>query len=85
MTVISTNDLARMRRAVARKLPVVTYHKARANDVFQAVEDWEVGGHTSVPTETRQGAMETAAGVSLITQQEIAFWEVWSQWKSGRL
>lgn len=85
MATISANDLARMRQAAARERPQVDYQKARANAVFQAVEDWEVGGHTTPPAQAREAVMEAAAGVALPLALETLMWRVWALWKAGRL
>jgi len=85
MATIPTAALDKLRRCVARKLQVdgeaIDYLKAEANAVFQAIEDWEVAGHSSTPTESREAAMEAAMGRPLTQTQEIAFWGCWAQWK----
>lgn len=83
--VIPASDLDRMRQMAARFVPVVNYHKAQANAVFQAIEDWEVDGHAARPPGSRAAAIDAAAGVSVPVQMERVFWMVWSEWKQRQL
>lgn len=85
MASITAPDLSALRRLAARHAGAVNYTKAQANSAFQAIEDWEVGGHTLTPVLSRAQAIENAVGVPVPLRLEKVLWMAWSEWKQRQL
>lgn len=58
--------------------------KATWYALFQAIEDWNVDGFTTMPTNSEKAAMEAVIG-PITNQQAIAVWAVWVGWKLSNL
>ena len=56
--------------------------RTQLKDILQAIETWEVAGHLTRPAESRNAAIETAAGEATTLAVETACWMAWSAWKA---
>jgi len=87
MATLTSEDFTRIRGIVAGNaakksiFKALNLSKATWYTVFQAQEDWEVNGHNTQPTESRDAALETAAGKTLTNAQGTAIFETWVAWR----
>ena len=87
MATLTSEDFTKIKQIVAGDadkkaiFKALNLTKATWYTVFQALEDWEVDGHTSQPTESRDAALEAAAGKSVTIAQGTAIFETWVSWR----
>ena len=56
--------------------------RTQLKDILQVIENWEVAGHLTTPSTSRNAAIGTAAGEATTLAVETACWMAWSAWKA---
>lgn len=90
MATLTSEDYTQIRQWIKSNGDWATFKtmghsKQQFYDILQAIETWEVSGHTTQPTESRDAAIDAAAGVNVTTAQAIMYWGAWTSWKVSTL